>query len=150
MNRCWCVAMLALGASTGAFAQTASSVARRALTDPGTRCESAVRVALGSSAGRLFGHILREAVVLATLGGGLGLALAWWASAVVAPPANVWAPRNFYGSLAPFDGPAFSPVELGFGIALVVVTAMLVALPPAMSAFRIDVSSGRPSRCCSS
>lgn len=106
------------------------------------RRESAVRVALGSSAGRLFGHILREGAVLAIVGGVLGVALAWWASVVVVPPANVWAPRNFYGSLAPFDAPAFSLVELAFGLAVVAATALLVALPPAMSAFRIDVQSG--------
>lgn len=106
------------------------------------RRESAVRVALGSSAGRLFGHIVREGMVLAALGGVLGLALAWWTSAVLAPPANVWAPRNFYGSLAAFDAPAFSSVELLFGLALVALTALLVALPPALSAFRIDVGSG--------
>jgi putative ABC transport system permease protein len=106
------------------------------------RRESAVRVALGSSAARLFGHILREGLVLAALGGGLGIALAWWASAGIAPPANVWAPRNFYGSIAAFDRPAFSLVELGFGLALIVVTAVLIALPPALSAFRLDVPSG--------
>jgi putative ABC transport system permease protein len=104
--------------------------------------ESAVRAALGCSAGRLFRQILGEGVALAIAGGGLGIAVAWWLSAIVAPPANVWAPRNFYGSLAPFDAPAFSPVELAYGVALVVATALLVALPPAMSAFRIDVASG--------
>ena len=106
------------------------------------RQESAVRVALGSSAGRLFRHILAEGVALAVLGGGLGIALAWWISAVVAPPANVWAPANFYGSVAPFDEPGFSLVALGFGVALVVVTALLVAVLPALSAFRLDVSQG--------
>ena len=108
----------------------------------GRRQESAVRVALGSSAGRLFRHLLIEGAALAVAGGILGIALAWWISAAVAPPANVWAPANFYGSLAPFDTPAFSLIELGFGIALVALTALLVAVPPALSAFRLDLSQG--------
>lgn len=106
------------------------------------RRESAVRVALGSSASRLFGHILREGVVLAAVGGVVGIALAWWTSAMLVPPANVWAPRNFYGSLAAFDAPVFSSVELLVGLAVVALTALPVALPPALSAFRIDVGSG--------
>jgi predicted permease len=61
---------------------------------------------------------------------------------VIAPPANVWAPRNFYGSLAPFDAPRFGAAELAFALGLVLVTAFLVALPPALRAFGIDVSSG--------
>jgi predicted permease len=106
------------------------------------RQESAVRVALGSSAGRLFRHLLMEGAALAVVGGALGIVLAWWISAVVAPPANVWAPANFYGSVAPFDEPAFSIVELGFGLGLVMITALLVAVPPALSAFRLDLSRG--------
>src|SRR5687768_17963124 len=106
------------------------------------RQESAVRVALGSSAGRLFRHLLMEGAALAVMGGILGIALAWWFSAALAPPANVWAPANFYGSLAPFDAPAFSLVELGFGLALVALTALLIAVPPALSAFRLDLSQG--------
>jgi putative ABC transport system permease protein len=104
--------------------------------------ESAVRRALGSSGGRLFGDLLGEGVLLALLSGAIGILLAAWGSAVIAPPTNVWAPRNFYGSLAPFDSPAFGGVELAFGIGLVIATALLVAIPPALSAFRIDVSSG--------
>jgi putative ABC transport system permease protein len=106
------------------------------------RRESAVRVALGSSTGRLFRHILAEGMVLTAAGGVLGIALAAWISAIVVPPANVWAPRNFYGSLAAFDAPAFSAAELGFGLALAVLTALLVSVPPALAAFRIDVGTG--------
>jgi predicted permease len=106
------------------------------------RHESAVRLALGSSTSRLFRHLLGEGLVLGIVGGLLGIGLAVWGSAVIAPPANVWAPRNFYGSLAPFDAPTFGAVELAFGLGLVLVTALLVALPPAMRAFGIDVSSG--------
>jgi len=74
--------------------------------------------------------------------GGVGLLLAKIGSAVITPPTNVWAPRNFYGSLAPFDSPAFGVAELSFGVGLALLTALLVALPPAVRAFRVDVSSG--------
>jgi putative ABC transport system permease protein len=106
------------------------------------RREAAVRVALGSSNGRLFGHLLGEGLVLGIAGSVLGVALAWAASSVVTPPTNMWAPRNFYGSISPFDSPAFGMVEFGFGIALAMITALVVAMPPALSAFGIDVVSG--------
>ncbi len=106
------------------------------------RRDAAVRIALGSSTGRLVGQIFREGVCLGLAGGGLGLGLAWWVSGVVTPPANVWAPRNFYGSLAAFDQPAFSLAELGFGALLAVVTAVLVSVGPALTALRLDVAAG--------
>jgi putative ABC transport system permease protein len=106
------------------------------------RHESSVRVALGSSSSRLFRHLASEGLVPGLTGGAVGVLLAVWGSAVIAPPANVWAPRNFYGSLAPFDAPAFGMTELAFGVALAVMTALLIAVPPAMRAFGIDVSSG--------
>src|SRR5688572_5885389 len=105
------------------------------------RRESAVRLALGSSSSRLFGHIFAEAFLLAGCGALIGVLLAW-TSALVTPPTNVWAPSNFYGSLAPFDTPAFGMTELVFCLGLALASALLVALPPALSAFRIDVTSG--------
>jgi hypothetical protein len=59
--------------------------------------------------------------------------LAWWATTVITPPARMW--TTFYGSLAPFDVPAFSGRELAFGAALALVTALLGGLIPAMTAF---------------
>ncbi len=105
------------------------------------RRESAVRIALGSSRGRLFGHILGEGLLLALPGGVIGVGLAAWASALVTPPANLWAPRNFYGSLAPFDSPGFGLTELLFGIGLTLATAPLVAVPAALSAFHLETWS---------
>lgn len=104
--------------------------------------ESSVRVALGSSSARLFRHLLGEGLLLGLIGGVVGLFLARFGSAVITPPTNVWAPRNFYGSLAPFDSPASGIAELLFGIGLVLLTTLLVAVPPALRAFRINVSSG--------
>jgi putative ABC transport system permease protein len=104
--------------------------------------ECAVRLALGSSSNRLFRHIFAEGLLLGGAGGVLGILLAWWACTVVVPPTNVWAPRNFYGSLAPFDAPSFGGTEFFVALALAVASAILVALPPALSAFRIDVANG--------
>jgi putative ABC transport system permease protein len=104
--------------------------------------ERAVRLALGSSMPRLFRHIFVEGLLFAGIGTTLGILLAWLASTVVVPPTNVWAPRNFYGSLAPFDTPSFGLTEFLFAAALAIVSALLVALPPALSAFRIDVADG--------
>jgi putative ABC transport system permease protein len=106
------------------------------------RHEAAVRIALGSSNRRLFGHLLSEGLVLGVGGSVLGIVLAWVTSSAVTPPTNLWAPRNFYGSVAPFDTPAFGAAEIGFGLVLAVITALTVALPPALSAFGIDVATG--------
>ena len=106
------------------------------------RHESAVRIALGSGPGPLFRHLLADGAVLALLGGLLGVVLAWKATGLIAPPANVWAPRNFYGSLAPFDTPAFGVPEVAFGLSLALATALIVAIPQAMTAFRLDVAGG--------
>jgi putative ABC transport system permease protein len=106
------------------------------------RRDAAVRVALGSSAVRLFGHVFREGLVLAGFGGALGVVVAWRVSAFISPPANVWAPRNFYGSIAPFDAPAFGASEWLFAMVIAAVTAAAVAALPALSALRVDVASG--------
>jgi putative ABC transport system permease protein len=108
----------------------------------GRQREFAVRVALGVRPRRLFGQILGEGLLLSAIGAALGVLVAWWASGLLAPPANVWAPRNFYGSVAPFDTPGFGAEELLFGVALMIATSIVVAIPPAMSTFRVDVSSG--------
>jgi len=104
------------------------------------RREYALRLALGSSWGRLFLHILKGGAALAVIGGGCGVLLAWWATSVLTPPASQWA--TFFGVVAPFDTPAFSIRVLLFGAAVVAATAALVGFLPALVAFRFDVSRG--------
>ena len=103
------------------------------------RRDAAVRLAMGSSAGRLFRHLLGEYLALAVPAALVGVLLAWWTSALLTPPTNVWAARNFYGVLAAFDTPVFGTREALFGVALAIVTAFLVATPAALSAFKLDV-----------
>lgn len=106
------------------------------------RHESAVRVALGSSPRRLFRHLLGDGLVLTGAGAAAGVFMAWLASGFIAPPTNAWAARNFYGSVAPFDAPTFGTVELAFVVGVALVTALLVAIPPALNAFRVNVADG--------
>lgn len=106
------------------------------------RRDAALRMALGSSAPREFRQLVVEGVALAAPGGALGLLLAWLVGVSVVPPSNAWAPVNFYGSLAAFDAPALSGPVLLVGLALVATTTLVVAIVPALTAFRFESASG--------
>jgi predicted permease len=96
------------------------------------RPEFVVRLALGSSRWRLFSRIFAEGSVLAIMGGAAGVLLARWFTVVTAPPASAWGAASSH--IAPFDAPAFSAVVLAFGVLLVLLTAVIVATGPALSA----------------
>jgi predicted permease len=96
------------------------------------RQEFVVRLALGSSRWRLFSQVFVEGSVLAIIGGAAGILLAWWFTGVTAPPAS--APGAGSSHLAPFDAPVYSAVVLAFGILLMFLTAVIVAIGPALSA----------------
>ena len=104
------------------------------------RQEFAVRLALGGGAGRLFRHVLAEGGALALAGGVMGIIVAWGTTGLAALPRNSWS--TSFGIVAPFDTPTFSVVEAAFGVALALVTALLVAMAPAVTAYRVDVAAG--------
>jgi len=95
--------------------------------------EIAVRLATGARRGRLIRQLLTESVLLAGLGGGLGLVLAFWGTRLlVALVAGGRDPITL--SVAP------DPSVLGFTAALSIFTGILCGLFPALRSTRVDLS----------
>jgi putative ABC transport system permease protein len=93
--------------------------------------EIAVRAALGASRGRIIRQMLAESLLLAALGGGLGLLLARWVleGLLAISPENV--PRLMETSL--------DVRVTGFALLISLATAMIFGLAPALHAVKFDL-----------
>jgi putative ABC transport system permease protein len=91
--------------------------------------------------GRLVRQLLTEAGLLATVGGSIGLFLAWWATQSIIAPAGAIAPSNFYGSVGEFVRPRIDPLLLVTTVGVVVITAILCGLAPALTAARTSLAT---------
>jgi len=107
--------------------------------------EIAVRLALGASRGRLMRQLLTESVLLAAVGGALGLVFAMWIKDGLLAVGD-WGPKALE--------PKLDWRVLGFTMALSLLTGIIFGLAPAWRATRVDLTptlkdSGRGSSAAS-
>jgi putative ABC transport system permease protein len=100
----------------------------------GRRREIALRYALGASRSRIVTQLLTESVVLALLGAGLGLALAWWGVHSLDRLPVEGIPRIHEVGI---DG-----TVLVSTLILAVFTGLLFGLMPALQTYRLGLSTG--------
>ncbi|HKG21293.1 MAG TPA: ABC transporter permease [Blastocatellia bacterium] len=97
--------------------------------------ELAFRFALGATPGRLIRQLLTESVLLALIGGVMGVALAWLGVRLLRQlPTLQQVPRLGEVSV--------NATVLAFTAALVVLTGLLFGLAPALRAYQIGLQSG--------
>jgi len=108
--------------------------------------EIALRVALGAGRGRIFAQVLSESVVMALIGGGLGIAVAAGIMGAVT--------RLAPGSLPRLDQVGIDGRVLGFTLIVSAATGLLFGMVPAAQSARADLvqslkersRTGRPGR----
>ena len=103
----------------------------------GRQKEVAIRSALGASAGRLVRQMLTESLALATLGGVVGLALAYWG--VDALISSI--PDNLLNSMPYLRSVKIDGQTLVFTGALSLTVSFLFGLAPALQATNADLQS---------
>lgn len=96
------------------------------------RKELAIRTALGAARGRLIAQIVTETVVLAIIGAGVGVGLAYWATGFFLTLGGDSIPRH--------EAVAMDTRVLLFAFGLAFVSAVLAGLLPAVQASRRKVS----------
>ena len=96
------------------------------------RREIAVRLALGAGRGRLLGQLMVESVMLAAIGGAVGLLLAHWAGSAI---------RGLLLPDAEWTGALEDPRVLAFTAVAVIVTGLLAGIVPALQSSQPDLTS---------
>ncbi|HKG14177.1 MAG TPA: ADOP family duplicated permease, partial [Pyrinomonadaceae bacterium] len=94
--------------------------------------EIAVRTALGARRTRIMRQLLTESVLLAALGGLLGLGLAWWGIQAL----MAIAPRE----LVSLQGVGLNLTVLGWTLGVTLLTGIVFGLAPAFEATRVDLN----------
>jgi putative ABC transport system permease protein len=94
--------------------------------------EIAIRAALGAGRGRIMRQLLAESILLALIGGGLGLLLAFWG----VKPLVALSPEN----IPHLQEVGVDTRVLGFTLFISLLSGLLFGVAPALSASRVDLN----------
>jgi macrolide transport system ATP-binding/permease protein len=97
------------------------------------RRELAVRAAIGASRRRLIGQLLAESMLLATIGGSVGLLIAWWAGQLLSGIGSEVFPMPIRFEFS------IDRLVLIFAAIMSIVTAVVFGLAPAWSSSRPEL-----------
>ena len=92
--------------------------------------EMAIRAAVGAGRARLFGQVLIESLILATVGGAAGLLLARWSLSLILAVVPEAVPRLMESSI---DGSV-----LAFTVGASLITALVFGVGPALALGRVN------------
>jgi len=122
-----------LGAVALVLLIVCANVANLLLARAGSRRrEIAIRMSVGAGRGRLVRQLLVEALVLAAIGGILGILLAYWGTDVLIRLNPIDLPAMFQ--------PRIDPRVLFFSAAVTLLTGVLFGLTPALQTARSDLN----------
>src|ERR1043165_6708179 len=97
------------------------------------RREIGIRIALGAGRRRLIQQFLTEGLLLSVLGGGLGIALAWWSLSVLGKIAFPFLPRS--------QEITIDARVLLFTLAVAMLTSVIFGVIPSLQAGKTDVQT---------